>query len=91
VTKAAFDARFPDKPLATVATETYSCGKGWPQASVALAVHPDQVAEANERNKRHGVGVTYAADGTALVPDRAERRKLLRLEGYHDRQGGYGD
>jgi hypothetical protein len=91
VAKETYDARFPDRPLATVATETRSCGSGWPMKSIALAVHPEQVAEANERNRKAGVNVTYESDGTAVIPDRGERRRLLRLEGMHDRQGGYGD
>ncbi len=90
VTKEAFDARFPSKPLGN-AGQLASCGSGWPMKSVALAVHPDQVAEANARNKKAGVNVTYESDGTAVIPDRGERRRLLRLEGYHDKQGGYGD
>lgn len=67
---------------------------GWsrPLLSDALAVHPSQVAEANARNARRGCSVTYdPKDGRAVIPDRAERRKLLKIEGMHDRDGGYGD
>lgn len=63
----------------------------WPMTSQALAVHPEQVGEANERNRVHGVGVQYDPTGLAHIPDRAERKKLLRLEGKHDNNGGYGD
>lgn len=65
----------------------------WPQnMGDSLGVHPDQIPEAMERNKRHGVtGVTYNADGEPLVADRGARKKLLRVEGVHDKQGGYGD
>lgn len=64
----------------------------WPKVSEALAVHPDQVAEATARNKRHGVNVPYDPEtGCAILPDRAERARLLRLENMHDNQGGYGD
>ena len=65
---------------------------GWPLVSDALAVHPDQIEQATARNRRHGVNVTYEpASGRAVIPDRGERRRLLRLEGCHDNQGGYGD
>ena len=58
----------------------------WPHCSAALAVHPDQVAEANERNRRHGVGeVQYRPDGRAIIPSEAAKKKLLRLERMHDR------
>ncbi len=75
-----------DTPCGQSATP--SC---WPMVSEALAVHPDQVEAARARAKRHGVSVEYMADGRAVLPDRNERRRLLRLEGFHDRQGGYGD
>lgn len=57
---------------------------GWPIRSKALAVHPKQVKAANVRNKQHGINVQYEANGTAVIPDRGERRKLLKLEGMHD-------
>ena len=63
----------------------------WPIISDALAVHPSQVQQARERNKRHGVPVWYMLDGRAILPDRAARKKLLKLEGFHDNSGGYGD
>lgn len=63
-----------------------------PLLSDALAVHPSQVAEANERNRRRGCSVTYREDdGRAIIPDRGERKKLLKIEQMHDRDGGYGD
>ncbi len=64
----------------------------WPMTSEALAVHPKQVEQANARNKRHGVNVVYhPKTGCAIIPDRAERKRLLRLEAMHDNRGGYGD
>ncbi len=58
----------------------------WPQVSKkALAVAKDQVADANERNKHHGVNVTYNEEGHAIIPDNGERKKLLALEGFFDR------
>lgn len=57
---------------------------GWPKTSLALACHPEQVAEMNARNKQHGVGTRYSADGVAHVPDAADFRRLQRLEKVHD-------
>lgn len=59
--------------------------------SKALQVHPSQVAEANARNKRHGVNVVYDRTGLPHIPDRAARKSLLKLEGAHDDSAGYGD
>lgn len=64
---------------------------GWPMKSEALAVHPDQVDEANERNKRAGVNVEYEpGTGVPTIPDRGERRKLLKLEGFFDKDSFTG-
>lgn len=67
---------------------TPSC---WPQRSLALSVHSRQVEKARERAKRHNLGVEYLNDGTAIIADRAERKRLLKLEGMHDNEGSYGD
>lgn len=64
--------------------------EGWGTVG-ALAVHPGQVKEANARLKRHGIVGAYDQKGNVHVPDRANRKKLLRLEGMHDNLGGYGD
>lgn len=65
----------------------------WPIRSDALGCHPSQIAEIMERNKKAGVtGVSYdPADGTAIIDSRQERKKLIAAEGYHDKDGGYGD
>jgi hypothetical protein len=68
--------------------QTSSC---WPMLSEGLAVHPRQIEQARARNRRHGVNVDYTPDGRAILMDRGQRRDLLRLEGYHDKHGGYGD
>lgn len=76
-----------------------SCGvpmgtNAWnrPLLSDGLAVHPSQIDEANERNRRRGCSVTYdRTDGRAIIPDRGQRKKLLSIMKMHDRDGGYGD
>ncbi len=90
VTEAAYRAVYPLPEAGQAPPASVSCS-AWPLISDALAVHPKQVAEANARNRKAGVHVTYQADGRAVLPDRNERRKLLRLEGCHDKQGGYSD
>lgn len=60
--------------------------------SDGLAVHPDQCELAEQRNKLHGCSVTYdREDGRAIIPDRAERKRLLRIEKFHDNDAGYSD
>ncbi len=62
-----------------------------PLVSMALGVHESQVDEANARAKRHGLGVVYDKSGRCHIPDRSTRKKLIKLERYHDNNGGYGD
>ena len=94
VTRAEYDRAVPSKlddlfeAGTTAPSHTTTC---WPMMSDALAVHPDQVAEATARNRKHGVNVGYLPDGTALLPDRGARKAILKLEGFHDNNGGYGD
>jgi hypothetical protein len=64
---------------------------GWPLVSEAMAVGKGQVAAANARARRHNIAVEYDNDGFAHVRTREARTQLLKLEGFFDRQGGYGD
>src|SRR5262245_41681570 len=84
VTEKEFEAAFPPKPFGApeLANNTSSC---WPMVSEALAVHPEQVAEANARNKKHGIAARYDEGGFCHIPDRSDRKKLLKLEGLVDK------
>lgn len=67
-------------------------GTAAPLHSESLAVHPSQIKEAMERNKKHGLGhVKYDKQGRPILTDRGMKRDLMRLEGVHDKDGGYGD
>ncbi len=93
VTEAEYEAAFPSKleELLEAADVMIEGGGHWPILSDGLGVHPEQVDEANRRNKAAGVAVEYNHKGQAVIPSRGERRKLLRLERCHDKDGGYGD
>lgn len=91
VTAEVFVRLFPDHVFRPGERVIGHSSAGWPMESQALAVHADQVAEANARNARHGVATRYKKCGTAVIPDRGDRRKLIKLEGYRDNSGGYGD
>lgn len=94
VSEAEYDKAFPSKLASLLEAGDLlpsDSRTAWPIVSDALGVHPDQVPEANHRNKAAGVNVQYNRKGQAVIPSRGERRKLLRLEKAHDRDGGYGD
>ncbi len=57
----------------------------WPKTSTALTVHPDQIEEALVRNKSRGSSVTYERDGTAIIPDKTEFRRIMKIEGMYDK------
>ncbi len=92
VSEEEFNAAFTEK-AAGVPMLSGNSLTGWPMKSDALAVHPEQIPLVLERNKRHGLTtVDYdPKDGRAIIPDRGARRMLNKIEGYHDKHGGYGD
>lgn len=59
--------------------------------SEALAVHPDQIAEAREHDKEHGCSVPYDKWGRPVFHSRKKRRDYLKAHGFHDKDGGYSD
>lgn len=88
VSRRQYRKAFPDQ---TPGARALRGGAGYPKKSVALAVHPDQVKEANDRNERAGIACRYDAEGTCEIPSRAEQKKLVKLEGFVNKDGGYGD
>lgn len=66
--------------------------KCWPMVSGNLSVAPDQVPAMLEIYKKAGIsGITFGAQGDAIVADRGARREAMKLRGFFDRSGGYGD
>lgn len=65
--------------------------QGYPKKSLALSVHPEQVAEARERNRKHGIDAGYDADGTCTVNSREAQKKLVKVSGFFNKDAGYGD
>jgi hypothetical protein len=92
VSREEYDAALPSK---LDFSEEGEClvGQGsatWPMTSEALAVHPSQVDAANERARRAGIGARYQkGTGVCQIDSPGEKTKLVRLEGFVDRQAGY--
>ncbi len=64
----------------------------WPLKSDAVGVHPSDAGRASEADAKGGVPTDYDhKTGQAIFRDRKHRAKWLKLHGYHDRSGGYGD
>lgn len=86
VTKAEFDAVFPD-----LGAGSSSLAQWKPVISDALAVHPRQVKEAEQSAAAKGIPTQFLPDGRPILTSRQHRKKYLRAYGFHDRDGGYGD
>lgn len=91
VPKACFDVLFPDKPIISGADLNVSMGWKKPIESDALAIHPDQIPEAEAHAEKHGVPTQFIEDGRPIFTSREHRRKYMRSVGVHDRRGGYSD
>ena len=89
VTQAEFDAAVPAKPL-QVGCAFHTPG-AWPLVSNALGVHRSQVGEAFEHARKNGVPTEFTADGKVILRDRNHRKAYMRMQGYFDRDGTYGD
>lgn len=63
----------------------------WPMESDAAGVHPAQIAEAMEHDRRHGVPTEYTPDGNPLYTSRDHRARHCRANGLYDRNAGYAD
>lgn len=60
----------------------------WPLASEAAGVHPDQIAEAREFNRKSGVRATeFTPDGRPVFTGPGHRREYLRAWKKYDRSG----
>lgn len=87
VSKRFFDLHFPDRPISYTALSRPMK----PKLSDALAYHPRQVAEARAYLKKCGVPTEIVPDGRPIIRSRAHQKALLKLQGYRNNDGGYGD
>lgn len=90
VTREEYQQSVPDVPL-DFSNGAPSLCPFKPIISDALAVHPTQIKEAMERDKKHGLSVEYLPDGRPKLDGRDKRRRMLKSLNFHDNHGGYGD
>ncbi len=62
---------------------------GWkkPMAMDSLAVHPDDVPEQMEKDRRRGLVIEYTEDGRPLIHSERQKREYMKAqnEKLHDR------
>lgn len=88
VSKAEFEGSLTVPPLdvGRTAVKHHTAGfLGYPIKSTALAVHPDQVQEAQEHSVKMGCPTEFTKDGRAVLRDASHRRDYLKRYGFHDR------
>lgn len=59
--------------------------KGWPMECDALSIHPSQIKEYMDFDRKMGVPVEYKSDGTVILTSKVHKDKYLKAHGYHDR------
>ena len=82
------------KPVASSTDSLFLGSNVWSRGhrSDALSIHPDQVHEFNEDAKRMGfTGIEWKADGTYVATSKKQHRDWMKLNGYYNRDAGYGD
>ena len=60
-----------------------------PYASDALGVHPEQVTEAREEMRKHGVDVDFDKSGRAIIKSDEHFKQVARAGGMYDGKDGY--
>ncbi len=90
VTQAEFEKWYPPlEPQSVPGAVGNSFIKFKPVHSDAMAVHPDQIPEAMEHDKAHGVPTEYDGDGCPILTTPDHQRRYMKMLGYHQRNGGF--
>lgn len=63
----------------------------WPQKSDAVGCHPDQIEDERKRSVAQGCPTEFTPDGRRIFTSAGHRKRWCELNGYYDRNGGYGD
>jgi len=66
-------------------------GDIWPMASYAAGVHPKQIPDMKEFDKKHEVPTDYTPDGDPVFTGPKHRKKYCEAHGLFDRNAGLSD
>jgi hypothetical protein len=59
--------------------------KGWPIECIASGVNANQAGELRYFFRKHGENVDVTRDGNPIYTSPSQRKRLLKLRGFHDR------
>jgi len=85
---------FDDPPSSSTVGLVQGYSESKPGKSIGMSVHPSQIPEMNELVRAHGIkGVTFDSSkrDNCQITSRKGRRELMKVLGYFDADGGYGD
>ena len=68
-----------------------SCPGNWPMVSYSMGVHPDQISDQMQADKKHGVPTDYTTSGDPIYTGRGHRKRHMKAYKIFDRSGGYSD
>ena len=89
VTQAEFEKRYPPPKRSNGPSSLIGFK---PLASDACGICPEQIPEAMEVDRAHGLGHTrYTPDGRPIFTSRSHRAKYLKSRLLFDRDAGYSD
>ena len=72
--------------------QVVKCNHMWPMVSDAVAVMPNQIQEAAEAARKHGVPTDFTPKGQPIFTSPRHRRDYCeRVRGVVDRNAGYSD
>lgn len=61
----------------------------WPFKSESFGVHPDQIPEAREHYRRHGLAVDFTKDGAAIMTGPNQHRQMAKADGIWNGRDGF--
>jgi hypothetical protein len=56
-----------------------------PQPSLSMKVHPEQIPEAIEHARQHGVPTNFTPDGCPLIESRQHQKAYAKTRGFFNR------
>lgn len=62
-----------------------SGGGKWPRESYAMGVDPEDVPQAMETARRHGVPTEYTPDGDPVLTSPGHQKRYMRVFGFYER------
>lgn len=87
MSKAEYEAAFPDKPICNGAGPPGGWNK--PVKSLSLACKRKDIKKRMALHRKHGVPTDYTPDGEPIIRSTAHQRELMKSLGVHNNDSYY--